>query len=466
MISIYINVYDKKIIDLILKNISKFRVYSQGSSYRYLIENQIDAIEIKKTDIHPNFIVISSLFKNQKKQINLVIADTNENDYLNKILILAATLSNIPVASDMEMIQKLNQSLEIFGDITDELKKEMIHKNLSKFSYFLSQKSYDIFPYIIGNETTIPLKKLKDFQYGENPHQKAYYYHSPLKTSLNLNNIEVLNGELNFNHIIDITKIIRILRDIKQNTILIMRHSNIVFAAVNESFQKLFSYIDNKILKSSIVAINGSVDDIDVIRYLEGNLSEMIIATSFDEKIKDNFNKHSFQIKAVKVKITSIDAPKEYEIINAGENFLIQDADTFVEEKLLSITRNINIHPDPYIQFALALLKHSKTFSSLCITGNILVALSQSEPSPIEAIRTLIAKIKIKMSDKNMIKLKGNTIVAFEGKLDDKIIDELAQVHLNTLIITDRDAVKNYSEKLKKLPYEVVVSEKRHFRHF
>jgi hypothetical protein len=92
--------------------------------------------------------------------------------------------------------------------------------------------------------------------------------------------------------------------------------------------------------------------------------------------------------------------------------------------------------------------------------------LSQSEPSPFEAIRTLIAKIKIKMSDKNMIKLKGNTIVAFEGKLDDKIIDELAQVHLNTLIITDRDAVKNYSEKLKKLPYEVIVTEKRHFRHF
>jgi len=466
MKSVYINVYNKKIIDIILKNIQRFKIYSQGSSYRYLIENQIDAIEIQKTDIHPNLNIILSLFRNEKNIPSLIIADTNEDDYLNKILIFAATIKKLPIVTDEKMALKLNQTLEIFGDITEDLKKELIYKNLMMLSYRLSKKSYEIFPYIFEDEITIPLKKIKDFKYGENPHQKASYYHSTLKTSINLNDTDILNGELSFNHIIDISKIIRILRDLKQNSIIIMRHSNIVFASINYDFKQIIPYIDDKMLNSSIVAISGTINNFDIINFLEEKRAEMLISTSFDDKIKDNLKKQSFRIKLLKIKLSTIDTPKEYEIINTGENFLIQDSDTFIEEKLFSLSKNSYIPSDQQTNFALTILKNIKTFSSLCIVGNMLIAVSQSEPSPFESLQSLITKIKVKMNNKNMIKLKGSMIVAFEGNLDEMILDLIGNLHLDRLIITDKDAIKNYAEKLKKTSFDVLLTYKRHFRHF
>jgi phosphoribosylaminoimidazolecarboxamide formyltransferase/IMP cyclohydrolase len=119
-----------------------------------------------------------------------------------------------------------------------------------------------------GNRVDVPLEKLRDLRYGENPHQKASWYRpvsssSPV-VSGGLGDAAILQGkELSFTNLLDLDAAARIVLEFDEPAAVVVKHTNPCGAATGDS--PADAYIrareaDNLASFGGIVALNRPID--------------------------------------------------------------------------------------------------------------------------------------------------------------------------------------------------------------
>jgi phosphoribosylaminoimidazolecarboxamide formyltransferase/IMP cyclohydrolase len=163
-----------------------------------------------------------------------------------------------------------------FARVSDELQRrdgstsEMLRRELA-LKAFVHTARYDasVASYLGGRDSfpdvlTLQYEKIDDLRYGENPHQKAAAYRSPLRSAPSVAHAAFLGGkELSYNNFLDLDSAYEAVKELRRVGCVIVKHNNPCGAGcadnTGEAFQKALEG-DTVSAFGGLVAFNSPVD--------------------------------------------------------------------------------------------------------------------------------------------------------------------------------------------------------------
>jgi phosphoribosylaminoimidazolecarboxamide formyltransferase/IMP cyclohydrolase len=131
----------------------------------------------------------------------------------------------------------------------------------------------------------IPLKKIKDLRYGENPHQMAAWYGFPLRND-GFSGATILQGkELSYTNLLDLDAAARIVLEFTEPAAVVIKHTNPCGAAIGGSAAEAYLRArdaDSLAAFGGIVALNRSLD-VAAAEAIVSTFIEAVIAPSVDD---------------------------------------------------------------------------------------------------------------------------------------------------------------------------------------
>ena len=151
---------------------------------------------------------------------------------------------------------------------------------------YLGRQISETFP----EQLTVTYEKVQDLRYGENPHQQAAFYKTPLYDGMTLANATQLHGkELSYNNIQDTNAALEALSELTEPAAVVVKHMNPCGVAVGRTISQAFERAhaaDPISIFGGIVALNREVD-LETADALRNIFLEIIIAPSFSEAALD-----------------------------------------------------------------------------------------------------------------------------------------------------------------------------------
>ena len=135
-----------------------------------------------------------------------------------------------------------------------------------------------------SSSNTIVMDKISSLRYGENPHQTATLYSSPQLRRIEL---DLLNGkELSYNNYLDLDSALGILKDLKENGVVILKHGNPCgcseMTELSQSYRRALK-TDPVSSFGSVIGLKGKVD-IETATALSELFVECIVAPEYDSE--------------------------------------------------------------------------------------------------------------------------------------------------------------------------------------
>ncbi len=185
-------------------------------------------------------------------------------------------------------------------------------------------------------ECAIPLKKVQDLRYGENPHQKAALYDVRLPGASSVVRAKQLHGkELSYNNLMDADAAWELVKEFEGPTCAIIKHTNPCGCAGADSLEQAFLRAyegDPQAAFGSIIAVNRELDAATAERIADpGRFVEVIVAPSFSAeafRIITTKPKWKANVRLLAAGLAS-PAPKQANYVkNVLGGLLVQDYDT------------------------------------------------------------------------------------------------------------------------------------------
>lgn len=250
-------------------------------------ENGILPIDIVAVNLYP--------FKQTLEKADVTEEEVIENIDIGGPAMLRAAAKNFEdvfVVVDHHDYPGVLVALEK-GEDTFEFRKKLaakVFRHTANYdamiaSYF-ARETEEEFP-----ETyTVTYEKVQDLRYGENPHQQAAFYRSPLTEVFSLAGAKQLHGkELSYNNIQDANAAVEIIMEYDEPAAVAVKHMNPcgigVAETVSDAFQLAYD-ADPVSIFGGIVAFNREVDG-TVAEMLSEIFLEIIVAPGFAKEAMD-----------------------------------------------------------------------------------------------------------------------------------------------------------------------------------
>ena len=187
---------------------------------------------------------------------------------------------------DVSMKTRARLAVEVFQRTSQY--DNAINKYLNSQFEFNTRNIPDI---LFPDELELRYKKVQGLRYGENPHQKAAFYANTTCKEPSAAEAKQMHGkELSFNNIVDLNAALEIVKDFKEPTATIIKHTNPCGTASAETLAKAYRLAlnaDSLSAYGSIVGVNRKVDAATAKELLAADFIECIIAPGFDAKALD-----------------------------------------------------------------------------------------------------------------------------------------------------------------------------------
>ncbi|MCH8304628.1 MAG: bifunctional phosphoribosylaminoimidazolecarboxamide formyltransferase/IMP cyclohydrolase [Candidatus Marinimicrobia bacterium] len=174
------------------------------------------------------------------------------------------------------------------------------------------------------SSNALMMNKISSLRYGENPHQTASLYSSPQMRSIEL---DLLNGkELSYNNLLDLDSALGILKDLKENGVVILKHGNPCgcseMTKLSQSYKRALK-TDTVSSFGSVIGLKGKVDS-ETATSLSELFIECIVAPEYDsEALKLLKKKKNLRV----LTYDRLDGPEvEYRAMRIG--ILMQERDS------------------------------------------------------------------------------------------------------------------------------------------
>jgi len=328
---------------------------------------------LDESGTHPiDFVVVNLYpFEQKYKAGGLTPQEMIEFIDIGGITLLRAAAKNhkhVAVLTHPDQYPEVITQLKA-GGITPELRQRLAAETFSLTAYY----DATISRYMRetgdseGIPETLPLgfTKVTDVRYGENPHQKGALFRTAGDSPLT--GMEILQGkELSFNNYLDIVGAFTLARDLGENAVAIIKHTNPCGAAwcddVLHSFRRALK-CDPVSAFGGIVAVNGTIGE-DLAGELKQMFLEVIVAREVDEAARALFKKKK-NLRVIEMPARYWDAPTPGALaVYVQDVLLYQDEDAGFPElqKLETVT---NKTPSDYEHLALTrgwiVAKHVKS---------------------------------------------------------------------------------------------------------
>jgi len=367
-------------------------------------DNESDVKQMEEYNIPQLDLVIVDLYPFEKT----VASGANEADSIEKIDIggislIRAAAKNFKdttiVASVEEYSLFLNFYLQNNGTISLEQRRFLATKA------FHISSNYDtaIFNYFNTDDSSInELDKQtyykasfangKTLRYGENPHQKGFFFgdFDAMFTKLN-------GKELSYNNLLDVDAAVNLINEFKNDepTFAILKHNNACGLATRKTMQQ--AYIDALAgdptsAFGGVLIANGKID-LATASEIHSLFCEVIIAPSFDAAAVQLLSEKKNRILLV---LNNIELPTQ-QVRTCLNGILVQDKDAITDaiEHLTTVTESTPTTKEiDDLLFASKICKHTKSNTIVLAKNKQLYASGTGQTSRVDALQQAIEKAK------------------------------------------------------------------------
>ena len=428
----FINVYDKSgLVDFARNLVEKFNyeIVAAGDTYELLKNSEIDVINIKDFSnascflsdefdvLNPAFIAgilsnssdmkeLNELEKIAIRPFDLVVINLYP---MQKIIDEGDDIDNILTKLDIANLAILRAAAKNYKQVTVITDKVDYYVALNANDFGRQKLALKAFNYtsnydrLISSKLTeqtgehlfktFNLEKIKDLNYGENPHQRGAVY----KTEKMID-YEILNNkELTFNNILNVTEAVNLVSEFYDvNCVSIIRHTKPCGVALGRSLYEAYTKAFDCDPVSSFYGVVGfsKTVDAEVAKHLNSMAVEVIVAPDYDNEAIELF-KDNPEIKLVKLNTPL----KEYrkltveEIIMTPFGALVQDRNNSELSKEMFKVVTKEKPTKEQIEdaiFAWKVAKHAKTNSAVIARDFKTTAIAQGQTNTLSAVESAL----------------------------------------------------------------------------
>ncbi|MFK8269415.1 bifunctional phosphoribosylaminoimidazolecarboxamide formyltransferase/IMP cyclohydrolase [Capnocytophaga cynodegmi] len=358
-------------------------------------DNDSDVSEMIQYAIPQLDIVIVDLYPFEKT----VASGAIESDIIEKIDIGGISLIRAAAKNFKDVL--CVSSVEQYPDLLDILVNSQGKTTLEQRKNFAAKafqvsSHYDtaIFNYFNQTEeiTTLKISENKGqvLRYGENPHQKGYFYG-------NFDNLfEKLHGkELSYNNLLDVDAAINLISEFKHDdpTFAILKHNNACGVATRKNIQEAYAAAlagDPVSAFGGILVSNTKIDSATA-SDINSLFFEVIIAPTYSDEALEILKEKKNRIILIQ---KNINLP-ETSIRSCLNGYLVQDKDlkTDTSEDIKYVTnQKPNEEALEDLFFASKICKHTKSNTIVLAKNKQLLASGTGQTSRVDALRQAIEK--------------------------------------------------------------------------
>ena len=433
--SALISVFNKDGLEPIIKELDKQNVviYSTGGTQKFINDLGIEVIRVEDLTSYPSILggrvktlhpkVFGGILNrrdndNDKKelkdyeipQIDLVIVDlypfektvssnASQAEIIEKIDIggislIRAAAKNYKDVACVSSKEDYNLFLNILEQKNGNL--SVLERELFALKSFNISSNYDsaIFNYFNSKNEIDALKisddKPKVLRYGENPHQKGYFYGEFEKV------FDKIHGkELSYNNLLDVDAAVSLILEFKNNkpTFAIMKHNNACGIATRDTIKQ--AYIDalaaDPVSAFGGVLISNSEIGLEVADLINSLFCEVVIAPKITKEALDILKQKKNRIILV---LKDFEEP-ELIVRSCLNGYLAQQKDNHTDDLndfKFSTTLKPNENQIEDLLFASKICKNTKSNTIVLVKNKQLLASGTGQTSRVDALNQAIHK--------------------------------------------------------------------------
>lgn len=357
-------------------------------------DNQNDASQLKEFNIPQIDLVIVDLYPFEKT----VASGADEESIIEKIdiggisLIRAAAknFKDTVIVSSMDQYQEFLTLISDKNGITDVSDR----KKLAAKAFNISSH-YDtaIFNYFNTDET--PVLKISEnngqvLRYGENPHQKGFFF-GDLEAMFN----KLHGKELSYNNLLDVDAAVNLMNEFigDEPTFAVLKHNNACGFAQRKTTKDAYlaALAGDPTSAFGGVLISNAEIDIQAAEEIHKLFCEVVIAPSYTDDAIELLKGKKNRILLVQ-KLTTL---PEQSVRTALNGILVQDKDnkTDAAENLTFVTNNKPTKDElEDLLFASKICKHTKSNTIVFTKNKQLLASGTGQTSRVDALNQAIKK--------------------------------------------------------------------------
>ncbi|MFJ1474817.1 bifunctional phosphoribosylaminoimidazolecarboxamide formyltransferase/IMP cyclohydrolase [Capnocytophaga cynodegmi] len=427
-------------------------------------DNDSDVSEMIQYAIPQLDIVIVDLYPFEKT----VASGAIESDIIEKIDIGGISLIRAAAKNFKDVL--CVSSVEQYPDLLDILVNSQGKTTLEQRKNFAAKafqvsSHYDtaIFNYFNQTEeiTTLKISENKGqiLRYGENPHQKGYFYG-------NFDNLfEKLHGkELSYNNLLDVDAAINLISEFKHDdpTFAILKHNNACGVATRKNIQEAYTATlagDPVSAFGGILVSNTKIDSATA-SDINSLFFEVIIAPTYSDEALEILKEKKNRIILIQ---KNINLP-ETSIRSCLNGYLVQDKDlkTDTAEDIKYVTnQKPNEEALEDLFFASKICKHTKSNTIVLAKNKQLLASGTGQTSRVDALRQAIEKAQSFEFD------LSNAVMASDAFFPFPDCVEIADKAGITSVIQPGGSIKDQLtiDYCNEHNMAMVVTGTRHFKH-
>ena len=356
-------------------------------------DNEGDQSQIAQYEIPEIDLVIVDLYPFEET----VASGASEADIIEKIdiggisLIRAAAknFKDVVIVASKAQYEPLYERLQANGGAVTTLEDR---KWFAKEAFAVSS-AYDshIFNYFDKDETSalrLPVNGAKVMRYGENPHQKGYFFGNFEEMFTQLH-----GKEISYNNLLDIDAAVNLIGDFTETTFAILKHNNACGLASRETVLEAWkdALAGDPVSAFGGVLITNAEVDKDTAEEMNKIFFEVCIAPSYTEEALEVLKQKKNRIILVQ---KSFERPAmQYRTVLNGA--LGQERDSHVEkpEELETVTtKAIDPAQIEDLLFANKIVKHSKSNAIVFAKNKQLLASGIGQTSRVDSTKQAIEK--------------------------------------------------------------------------
>ncbi|CAI8256374.1 MAG: Bifunctional purine biosynthesis protein PurH [Polaribacter sp. SA4-10] len=356
-------------------------------------DNESDVAELAEYNIPQIDLVIVDLYPFEKT----VASGASEQDIVEKIDIggislIRASAKNFKDTFTVSSMDQYESFLEILSENNGTTSISQRKKFAAKSFNISSHYDTAIFNYFNEDEVVFKASETvsKTLRYGENPHQKGYFF-GDLDAMF-----DKLHGkELSYNNLLDVDAAVNLMNEFlgEAPTFAVLKHNNACGFAQRESIKQ--AYLDalagDPVSAFGGVLISNTEIDAATAEEIHKLFCEVVIAPSYTEEALSILKGKKNRVLLIQ-KSTTLPVQNVRTALNG---LLVQDKDC-ITDALEDLTYATNTKPSEKelkdLLFASKICKHTKSNTIVFTKNNQLLASGTGQTSRVDALTQAIEK--------------------------------------------------------------------------
>lgn len=502
--SALISVFSKDGLEPLVKKLNTLGVtiYSTGGTEKYIKELGIDVLAVEDLTSYPSILggrvktlhpkIFGGILNRSDNendqaqlaefgipQLDIVIVDlypfektvasgAMEQDIIEKIDIGGISLIRAAAKNfkDVLCVSSMDDYAEVLDLITAGNGSTTLEdRRRFAIKAFNTSSHYDtaIFNYFnkAGNETVLKISEQKGqaLRYGENPHQKGFFYgdFDAIFTKLH-------GKELSYNNLLDVDAAVSLINEFKKDlpTFAILKHNNACGLATRNTIREAYlaALEADPVSAFGGILISNDQIDADTAKEIHDLFCEVVIAPSFSEEAIAILIAKKNRILLVQ---NEVELPNS-SVRTCLNGVLVQDkdnkTDTFSDLTYATIKKPTPTEIEDLL-FASKLCKHTKSNTIILAKNKQLLASGTGQTSRVDALNQAIQKAKTFNFDLNGAAMASDAFFPFPDCV------EIAHQSGVTSIIQPGGSIKDQLsiDYCNENSIGMVLTGTRHFKH-